>query len=471
MGELQRANRVLSLRSGKLPGWCKKFRGEAEKQTERKHSKVSAAVWGQRAAALLHFPPSRCFWYKPRSPWPPELCPALPFNALFITFLHSNKVDSTEAQLHSRSSPKYFHKASLFREGLGQTRTQLAEHCSVALSRMCCHVWDWEQILQNVSWLSGSSTGLAHSAPEGWICSPAGLGHLASQAMLVQALARSQKHLMQVPALCCADMCRASTFIPHRDLLCPAACSRLSHSEMLLPRRGRKTQPWDAPSQATGAESRRAGQGGDGCSTAAWSPEGTELEAPCSRVSGAGTNKNILEGRCLERKQSTYANLTPDQESSWVRRAKNKTYSPKTFTLPSEQQYIPCPLSKSAFFADFLNVTRQKIRIGFEDVLLTTFFKLQPVQLNYYCIFTVFYRNTLHNLSFSILSTNLWWVILSYHLFLNSVQLICTGAHMLLKQQAKSWRLQKMHPDTIRDDSMDWNSEVSNRESLEHILC
>lgn len=65
---------------------------------------------------------------------------------------------------------------------------------------------------------------------------PAGLGHFASQAMLVQALTRSQKHLMQVPAhLCCADCARASTCMPCRDRLCHSASSRLSQSQILLP--------------------------------------------------------------------------------------------------------------------------------------------------------------------------------------------------------------------------------------------
>lgn len=169
-----------------------------QKNKQKGNTAKYRQLWGdrQRAAAPLPFPPCPCLWYTPHTPWPPELCPALLFNALFITFLHSNKADTTEAQLHSRSSPKYFHRASLFRERLGQTRTQLAECCWIAVSKMCCHIWDWEQILQNVCWLPGSSTGLAHWArlcqcPEGTnlFCNlPAGLGHLASQAMLVQTL-------------------------------------------------------------------------------------------------------------------------------------------------------------------------------------------------------------------------------------------------------------------------------------------
>lgn len=70
---------------------------------------------------------------------------------------------------------------------------------------------------------------------------PAGLGHLASQAMLVQALTRSQRRLIQVPAhLCCAELtcARASTFIPCRDRLCRTAFACLSQSQILLLHRG-----------------------------------------------------------------------------------------------------------------------------------------------------------------------------------------------------------------------------------------
>lgn len=41
------------------------------------------------------------------------------FNAPFIIFFHFIKADSIETQLNSRSSPKYFPKAGLFRERLG----------------------------------------------------------------------------------------------------------------------------------------------------------------------------------------------------------------------------------------------------------------------------------------------------------------------------------------------------------------
>lgn len=51
---------------------------------------------------------------------------------------------------------------------------------------------------------------------------PAGLGHLASQAMLVQALARSQEQLTQVPAhLCCADMCQGQHLYPMQGQALP----------------------------------------------------------------------------------------------------------------------------------------------------------------------------------------------------------------------------------------------------------
>lgn len=159
------------------------------------------------------------------------------------------------------------------------------------------------------------------SAPGGWVCSVTSLQgwdtllHRPCWCKPSQGAGSSSHKCQHTSAvLTCA---RASPFIPRRDRLCHRAFSCLSQSEILLPGRGcpegaGKHSPEMLPARATSeavrspdAESRRGRQGGDGCSTTAWIREGTELEAPCSCVSGAGTNKNILEGRCLERKQST----------------------------------------------------------------------------------------------------------------------------------------------------------------------
>lgn len=77
---------------------------------------MSAVVRGQTAAWLCFPPHLMSLWLFGTRALPST---ALLINALFITFLHLNKSETTKTQLNGRSSPKYFPKASLFRESLG----------------------------------------------------------------------------------------------------------------------------------------------------------------------------------------------------------------------------------------------------------------------------------------------------------------------------------------------------------------
>lgn len=98
-----------------------------QRNKQKGNTGMCLQLWGHKeTAALLCFPPCLASPIQTLSHLATRalLSTALLFNALFITFLHLNKADSIENRLNGRNFPKYFCKASLFRERFGWTRRQ-----------------------------------------------------------------------------------------------------------------------------------------------------------------------------------------------------------------------------------------------------------------------------------------------------------------------------------------------------------
>lgn len=260
MGGLSKETSPLSRSSGKQPGWHKKFRGEAAKQTKRKHSDVPAVVRGQTDCVSLPF---WCPWYNlvPLGHQSSAQHCLAPQCSLY-NILRLNKRTPSKPSSIAEVPPNIFLKLVCLGKDLAKQGDGVPGAAELCYLRFVAMFGTESRYCGSPAWQSAPLAPQARpcqcpgrgefvpSRPQAW-CNPAPGArsslHKHQRTSAVLTGARARAYVSAAPGwaeqpplpLCCASESERA----------PASWQGLSPVLSLLPRVGRKTQPWDASRQ------------------------------------------------------------------------------------------------------------------------------------------------------------------------------------------------------------------------------
>lgn len=380
MGGLSKETSPLSRSSGKQPGWHKKFRGEAAKQTKKKHSDVPAVVRGQTDCVSL---PVWCPWYNlvPLGHQSSAQHCLAPQCSLY-NILRLNKRTPSKPSSIAEVPPNIFLKLVCLGKDLAKQGDGVPGAAELCYLRFVAMFGTESRYCGSPAWQS------ALLAPQARPCQCPGWGSLFHHAL------RLGVTLRQAPGAACTSTSAPLLRWPgpgpepmsplHRaglsSLLFPCAV-HLSQRELLLPGRGwapsclccpewaGKHSPEMPPDRVTPqlvhATTKAIRSPLNMSKTGSWGRESSSdavrraREVPCSHTTGAGTKKHPW-GQMFGKEAKHMAQLLlgyASQGSSWAKCMEEKMCAPETFTLPKRTAAYPLftlPLQNQFFFADIL---------------------------------------------------------------------------------------------------------------------